>query len=220
MKQVIKAVTPPIAIWSARALVRRLGAPALTSGDAQLFNGDDEMFKSALKETTLYGEYGCGASTKWVLNHSSAVVRAVDTSRQWIDAVQQDLLPSHANRAAFQHVDLGPLSNWGRPMSYAHRDRFSDYTDWIWQTDKTPDTVLIDGRFRVGCFLASLKFADAGTRLIFDDYINRPIYHVVEDFADRAEVCGRQCLFIAPGRDALDIAAVDQEIANFRHVMD
>ena len=33
------------------------------------------------------------------------------------------------------------------------------------------DCVLVDGRFRVCCFLTSLKNAEQGTRIIFDDYV-------------------------------------------------
>ena len=32
-----------------------------------LFRGDDSLFKKIIKNTNIYGEYGCGNSTKWVL---------------------------------------------------------------------------------------------------------------------------------------------------------
>jgi len=41
-----------------------------------------------------------------------------------------------------------------------------------------------------------LKFADAGTRILFDDYTNRPQYHIAENYVPRVRVCGRQCLFV------------------------
>mgnify|MGYP000156134903 FL=1 len=107
----------------------------------------------------------------------------------------------------------------GYPINYNKSDSYKDYTNWIWEQSIKPDTVLIDGRFRVCCFLTSLKFADEGTRIIFDDYVGRPHYHVVEKFIDRKEVCGRQCLFVVPKNDDLDFEALDIEIANFRHVM-
>jgi hypothetical protein len=37
-----------------------------------------------------------------------------------------------------------------------------------------PDLVLIDGRFRLACFLHPLLAAAPGTPILFDDYTNRP----------------------------------------------
>ena len=34
-----------------------------------------------------------------------------------------------------------------------------------------PDLILIDGRFRVCCFLSSLKYGNVGTKILFDDYL-------------------------------------------------
>ena len=61
-----------------------------------------------------------------------------------------------------------------------------------------PDLVLIDGRFRVCCFLTSLARAEAGTILLFDDYRDRPLYHLVEEFVQPSRQCGRQTAFVVP----------------------
>ena len=52
--------------------------------------------------------------------------------------------------------------------------------------------VLIDGRFRVACFLFSLLNAKKDSIIIFDDYMNRSEYHVVEEVLPKYEKCGRQ----------------------------
>ena len=49
-----------------------------------------------------------------------------------------------------------------------------------------PDLVLVDGRFRAACFLASLLFARPGAVILFDDYVDRPFYHTVEAFGTPA----------------------------------
>lgn len=46
------------------------------------------------------------------------------------------------------------------------------------------DLLAIDGRFRVQCFLYSLINADEGTILLFDDYCDRPYYHIVEEIIE------------------------------------
>ena len=95
-----------------------------------------------------------------------------------------------------------------------------NYTDFLWKQPEKPDTVLIDGRFRVCCFLTTLKLADEGTRIIFDDYINRPHYHFIEKYVPRVTVCGRQCLFIKALKYNLDINELSKDIESFRFVMD
>src|SRR4051795_7601829 len=54
-----------------------------------------------------------------------------------------------------------------------------------------PDLVLIHGRFRVACLPPSVLAAPAGTRVLFDDYIGRSKYHVVERFTPVAELVDR-----------------------------
>jgi hypothetical protein len=60
-----------------------------------------------------------------------------------------------------------------------------------------PDTVLIDGRFRVASFLFSLLSARIGTTILFDDYVDRPVYFVVEQSCPLTSLCERMGLFHA-----------------------
>jgi len=184
-----------------------------------LFDGDDWLFKRVLAESKLYGEYGCGDSTKWVLKNSNANVLSVDTSKDWIEKVKA-AAPGSEERLCMEHVDLGELANWGRPVGYERRASIPRYTDFLWSTDRLPDTVLIDGRFRVCCFLTCLSKAKAGTRLLFDDYTIRPQYHVVESYVSRKEECGRQCLFEVPSKSEIDVERLERDIEAFRLVMD
>jgi hypothetical protein len=88
------------------------------------------------------------------------------------------------------HVDIGEVKDWGYPASYEKRENFQAYTDFLWVHDDKPDMVLVDGRFRVCCFLTTLLNANPGTVIIFDDYTNRQIYHVVEEIVRPRETCG------------------------------
>ena len=187
--------------------------------DSRLFDGDDELFREILADTNVYAEYGVGLSTTWVLNNTDAYVITTDTSTEWINKIKQSN-QANIERLLTYHVDVGELKKWGRPISYAKREHFVDYTDSIWRAHDHIDTVLIDGRFRVCCFLTTLKFAQQGTKIIFDDYIEREHYHIIENYIQRDRVCGRQCLFIVPKKDQLDMDALDKDICNFRHVLD
>jgi len=209
----LKNITPPIATALARKIIH-----ATQSNKAELFDGDDGAFRAAVAHAQAYGEYGCGASTRFVAARTTARILAVDTARPWIDSV----LDAVGERAgmALHWVDVGPLGDWGRPVGYDHSDNFTDYTDWIWQQDEQPDCVLVDGRFRVCCFATSLRHAAAGSTIIFDDYADRPHYHIVEKLLRPIKLCGRQAIFHVPKTSARNDAAIDRMIDQFRFVID
>jgi len=161
-----------------------------------LFDGDDELFKSYIKDADLYFEYGVGKSTEWVLENTKSKIIAVDSDLNWINSIKN--IEYYKERLKTRWVDLGELTKWGRPISYSHRVNFINYINAIWQFNKKPDIVLIDGRFRVACFLYSLLHADKNTVIFFDDYINRPWYHIVEDVIPINKQCGRQGVFQVP----------------------
>ena len=210
---IIRWLTPPIFI----ILINKFRQPTL--GHNILFDGDDSLFKKALEGVNLYGEYGVGNSTNWVLNNTNANVLAVDTCKFWVDKIIADNKLNN-DRLAIKYVDLGETEAWGRPINFARHHLFDEYTDWIWKQPEKPTCILVDGRFRVCCFLSTLKYAEENTLIIFDDYTDRPHYHLIEKYVDKIEVCGRQCLFIVPPREKIDFDELDKDIVNFRYVMD
>ena len=116
-----------------------------------LFDGDDQLFKSEVKTATVYAEYGVGKSSIWVLQNTSAQVLAVDTSEHWINHVRTQA--KAADRFDVTWVDLGPIGWAGRPNNFDRRSQFKDYIQSVWSRTAEPDLVLVDGRFRVACFL-------------------------------------------------------------------
>ena len=217
-KKFLKLILPPILTRISSFLVNYRKRKHLNHPNT-LFDGNDSLFKEEIKKVGLYGEYGCGKSTKWVLNNSTANVIAVDTSNEWVDAVKKDN-QSNNNRLNIHYSNLGDVGSWGRPLSYEEICSFSEYTDYIWKQKKTPKLVLVDGRFRVCCFLTSLKFAEEGTKILFDDYIIRPHYHFVEKYVSRFKECGRQCMFVVPSKAEIDMDELDKDIISFRNVME
>ena len=215
LDRVLRNVLPPV-VYKAGAKVKALSRPRQDAADS-LFDGDDELFKEIIGQARVYGEYGCGASTIWVARHTRARILSTDSSQAWLDTVRQRCVDP---RVSLHHADVGLIGDWGRPLGYDRDDNFSDYTDWIWRQGLALDVVLVDGRFRVCCFLTSLLNARKGARLVFDDYADRPHYHFVERFLSPVRTCGRQALFVAPGSDDLDVAAVRKAVDQFRFVMD
>jgi hypothetical protein len=115
-------------------------------------------------------------------------------------------------------ANLGPVGRFGYPLTYAKRGNFAAYTDVIWQQDAKPEVVLIDGRFRVACFLTSLLYGPPGVQIIFDDYAERPHYHLVEEVLAPRQRGARQAIFEKPAR--VDEARLRRMIEQFRMVRD
>ena len=212
-KKIIKNLIPPIFIVLYRKIFHKNPTPDL------LFDGDDKLFKRVLKNAKTYGEYGCGKSTKWVLNNTNCIIIAVDSSKEWVEEVLSNN-ESNKHRLNIKYINIGEVKDWGRPIDYSKRESFSMYTDFLWEKEIKPKLILIDGRFRVCCFLTSLRYADEGTYILFDDYTNRPQYHVIEEYVSRVEECGRQCLFIVPPSKEIDFDSLKKDIDIFRYVMD
>lgn len=177
------------------------------------------MFKRIVSLARIYGEYGCGDSTVWVAVNTSAHVVSVDTSSEWCEIIT-DRLNQNGCLATIMHCDFGPVGAWGRPVSFEKRDTFDQYLNALWCQLEIPDVVLIDGRFRVACFLTSLLNAKVGTKIIFDDFSDRPGYSVACEFLQPIDYCGTQCLFNVPDFDGSDRKTIKYELDRFRLVMD
>jgi len=78
----------------------------------------------------------------------------------------------------------------------------------------SPDLILVDGRFRVACFLASLLRGTPGTPILFDDYVGREErYAHVERYVKPSQPLGRTMLFEVP--DGLDKGKIAMDLARF-----
>ena len=160
-----------------------------------LFDGDDGLFKNLILEVKTYFEYGCGKSTEYMYKKSNASIFSIDTNREWATKTLNLSKDYNDNRLNIKWIDVGDVADWGYPISFEKKQNFVQYANWFWNFGLRPDLVVIDGRFRVLCFLTSIKYAPIGTKIIFDDYTNRPFYHVAEEFLKIKDSCGRQALF-------------------------
>ena len=181
-----------------------------------LFDGYDKLFIEHTKNIKTYGEYGVGNSTVWMYQNTNAKILSVDTSKEWINIVKSKM--NDLDRIQLNWVDLGKLVDWGTPASYEKRDYIKSYLESIWTNNNKPELILVDGRFRVACFLYSLLKANPGSKIIFDDYNNRLHYHIIEEFIKPTEVYKNQGLFIVP--ENLPIDKIEKTITDFIHVLD
>lgn len=157
------------------------------------------FFKTALANAQCFLEYGCGGSTAYAVNETNLkTVISVDTSLEWVEKVGRSL-SGPKGRLLLQHCDLGPVGDWGTPLNRDRSQHFWRYMVTPWEIAKkrnlVPDVVLIDGRFRVASFLYSVLSARVGTTIMFDDYLDRPQYFIVERFCRLKEQHGRMGVF-------------------------
>lgn len=210
----IKALIPPIILS---------GAHKLKSWSHQtrqvLFDGNGEAFCRAILGCNIYAEYGCGYSTEYVLTNTHARVYTVDTSKSWADRIAS-IPVSDKSRLHVQWIDVGEIGDWGMPVDFSGWRAYKEYTDWVWQQGVEPDLVLIDGRFRIACFLTSFLNARDGTILVFDDYVDRPKYHIVEEVLQPQMLSGRQAVFEVPVRGVRVKDLAKEMLIYFRAVRD
>ena len=146
-----------------------------------------------------YLEYGSGGSTILAVELGVSVITAVETCKPFLDEVV-----AKANSMPYSGtfnpiwVDVGPTGNCGRPTDMSFKDQWPVYQDVGWNLGISPDVILVDGRFRVSSFCTSFLNATPGTTVLFDDYVPRPQYYVVEKIAKPIATHGRMLEFVVP----------------------
>jgi hypothetical protein len=160
-------------------------------------------FRDQLARARNYLEYGSGGSTV-LANQMVTNLVSVDSDASFLADVRRKL--SQTDRRAMAkliHVNIGMTVDWGFPVfqkpTRRRVRRWEEYAKAPWRYFRTigqqPDLVLVDGRFRVACVLESLLGLSplSETQILVDDYIDRPEYSVIEEYAD-VEMVGRMAV--------------------------
>ena len=143
-------------------------------------------------------EYGSGGSTVLASEMPGKTIFSVESDKKW--ALMMQAWFAHAQPVSMplvQHVNVGKTGKWGTPIDGSAFRRYHRYPLSIWDEPsfKHPDVILVDGRFRVACALVAMMKATKRATLLFDDYENRPKYHVLEDFLEKEQSVGRMAQF-------------------------
>ena len=166
---------------------------------------EQSCLTSSLQGKETYLTYGAPDTPALALSLGVKNVVAVDSDQRILDALNYQLLAKIAGgRQKFYPVwiDIGKTKELGYPMDSSGWSRYPLYAVAPWnqcaEKGLSPDVILIDARFRVACFLVSLVMADPGAYLLFDDYVDRPQYHVVEELVKPIGAYGRLAKFVVP----------------------
>lgn len=164
-----------------------------------------EYVQQRYAQADLIVEYGSGGSTHYAAHAGKSVI-TVESSIHWL----MELVSSCAERSVSGKIvplwtDIGQTKEWGYPVDESKAREWHKYptSPWVYcdEHDLSPDVVLIDGRFRVACFLATCMAIKKKTEVLFDDFVGRPHYHnVLEILPVTHNVGDRMAVFeVEPG---------------------
>ena len=82
-------------------------------------------------------------------------------------------------------------NTWGYPGKNSTLTQHKKYSDYMQNLTKEEqqniDLILIDGRFRVACCLKCFDIINIDCLIDFDDFLDRPQYHVILNYYDIIE---------------------------------
>jgi hypothetical protein len=151
-----------------------------------------KFLRSQLARSTNYLEFGSGGSTFLALKTGIKKCWSVDSDAGWIAQMREwDEIRNaeESGRLSFHHADIGKVKALGVPADRRPSVLWDSYFLGVWgKLDAPPDTVLVDGRFRLACALASLIACPPDTVLLIHDFGDfdgfRRNYRLILDFAD------------------------------------
>ena len=159
--------------------------------------------RDACADAQVVLEYGSGGSTFLALDAGVDFVASVESDAQWAAEIGAALSGRFAaDRFLVHHADIGPTRAWGQPADRSGFRRYHLYATEIWDHPRFrhPDVVLIDGRFRVACFLTAMIRCTRPVTVLFDDYIDRESYHWIEELFPVQDMAGRMARFTVTPR--------------------
>jgi hypothetical protein len=172
--------------------------PAIVAPVLTMPPEEAEAVSAAYGAARVILEYGAGGSTALAGGMAGKTVFAVESDRVWV-ARLRDWFAGHppVSPVTLHHADIGPTRDWGFPKSLRNHMKWAGYPIGIWDEPGfvAPDVVLIDGRFRLACFLTVLLRSAQPVTVLWDDYEDRPHYHRVEDLVQPVARAGRLARF-------------------------
>jgi hypothetical protein len=150
-------------------------------------------------------EYGSGGSTVFAAAETRARIVSIESDAAWAARLRQSLADAGLMRDGIdiRHADIGPTKEWGMPKTHNDWRKYWRLPMGYWQEPDRmdPDLMLIDGRFRLGCFLSAVLCTRVPLTVLWDDYQGRGGYAAAERWFPVAAMTGRMARFeIEPRR--------------------
>jgi hypothetical protein len=151
---------------------------------------DKNMFYKYLNNSKIYFEYGSGGSTYQASIRNNIIkIYSVESDKEWLNILQQKIKSNNVVHF-FNEMNVQP-NTWGYPGPNSTQIQCINYSNYIrkltLEQKQSIDLILIDGRFRVACCLKCFDIINNDCLIVFDDFLDRPQYHVVLDYYDIVE---------------------------------
>lgn len=151
---------------------------------------DKQMFYKYLDNCGVYFEYGSGGSTYQAsIRKNIKTIYSVESDAGWHEKLKC-IIKTPNVKYLFNEMDT-QANNWGHPGKNATDRQKINYSDRMRSLTEEEqniiDLVLIDGRFRVACCLKCYDIISDNCLVSFDDFLNKPSYHVVLKYFDIVE---------------------------------
>lgn len=164
-----------------------------------MLDNEKQLFTAFLKTAKNFVEFGAGGSTVYAASIITGSITSLDSSRDWLNVVAA-ACAEHPEWVQPQLVfaDIGPVKEWGQPRDESCREHWPSYATKMWDLPDTDqaDLYLIDGRFRVSCFIETLMRCRADAVLLIHDFAERRQYHVIRKFAREIAVSSSLSAFV------------------------
>lgn len=169
-----------------------IARPVLTLPEAEA-----GALAAAYKTASVVLEYGSGGSTVMAAEMGKTVF-SVESDADWLAGMQGWFAANPApGKVVLHHANIGPTGKWGAPTGARSFRQFPSYALSIWDHPDFvhPDVVLVDGRFRPACLLATAFRISRPVMVLVDDYAMRPAYHDIESMLQPVRMHGRMAEF-------------------------
>ncbi len=172
-----------------------IARPELTMPEAE-----GTAIRAAYAAADVILEYGSGGSTVMAAEMPGKQIFSVESDRDWAQMMRDWFVgnpPAERSEVDVIWADIGPTKKWGHPADNSSWQRYAQYPLGVWNLPDfvQPDVVLVDGRFRAGCAMATALNTTRPVRVFMDDYKRRKNYHVVEEFLGAPHLIGRMAEF-------------------------
>lgn len=188
--------------YSPRAIDRKVPRKAIGVKDKPSMPDDESAYLTEVYEDAhVILEYGSGGSTRVAAHMPDKFIMSVESDLDWARQLRRDLA-SAASPVILQHIDIGEVGLWGRPLTDQSWRGYHKYSNFVWDQPwfRQPDVVLIDGRFRTACLAAVILRTTRPVKVLFDDYGVRERYQLIERLIKPDKMIGRMAEFsVKPG---------------------
>lgn len=151
--------------------------------EPHLAPNDKQLFYKYLDKATNYFEFGSGGSTYQAALRTNIVsIHSIESDFAWYTRMVSLLGDNPHVKLIYNEIDA-KANTWGHPGPASTKEQKMRYSEQIRMLDTSGlDLILIDGRFRVACCLKSFDVISDDCLIAFDDFLNRPVYHVVLEY--------------------------------------